>query len=159
MTLRGKISTAIAVPHKAGAITRIGAQAGDYVCVTGELGNSIADHHITFTPRIAEAQELLQLLGKSLHSMIDISDGLGKDASHLASETLQLVINTELLPLRKGATIVNAISDGEDYELLFTSESKPPSRLATVIGKVQLGEPKVITTTDEDISSFGWNHG
>ena len=151
--------TALATPPISGGILRTGAQENDYVCVTGELGNSIAGHHLTFTPRIAEAQKLLQILGKSLHSMIDISDGLGIDASHLANETLQLVINTELLPLRKGATIVNAISDGEDYELLFTSESKPPSDLATVIGKVQIGEPKVITTTDEDISSFGWNHG
>ncbi len=151
--------TALATPPISGGILRTGAQENDYVCVTGELGNSIAGHHLTFTPRIAEAQKLLQILGKSLHSMIDISDGLGIDASHLANETLQVVINTELLPLRKGATIRSAISDGEDYELLFTSESKPPSDLATVIGKVQIGEPKVITTTDEDISSFGWNHG
>ncbi|MBC8309219.1 MAG: thiamine-monophosphate kinase [Phycisphaerales bacterium] len=149
--------TAIATPGSR-TIKRTGAEDGDYICVTGELGNSIAGHHISFTPRIAEAQELLKVLGDNLHSMIDISDGLGQDASHLATQELQLVIDTTLLPLRKGATVDNAISDGEDYELLFTSSTKPPEELATVIGRVESGTNKVITLDGSIIANCGWNH-
>ncbi|MBC8200826.1 MAG: thiamine-monophosphate kinase [Planctomycetes bacterium] len=150
--------TAIASPPECGAITRRGAQAGDYLCVTGELGNSIAGHHLTFTPRIGQAQELLEVLGDNLHSMIDISDGLGQDAAHLASNELQMVIDTQLLPLRTGATVQGAIADGEDYELLFTSAALPPTHLATVIGSVQEGGNKAVTTAGEVISTCGWNH-
>jgi thiamine-monophosphate kinase len=149
--------TAIAKPGNR-SVLRTGAQDGDYVCVTGELGNSIAGHHLSFTPRIKEAQELLELLGMDLHSMIDISDGLGQDASHLASSTVQLVIDPELLPLRDGATVEGAICDGEDYELLFTSAVEPPSHLATSIGRVERGKGTVITTDGKDISKCGWVH-
>jgi thiamine-monophosphate kinase len=149
--------TAIASPGIQ-SVLRTGAQEGDYICVTGELGNSIAGHHLSFTPRIKEAQELLKTLGSDLHSMIDISDGLGQDASHLTSESLQLVIDVDLLPLREGASIDGAISDGEDYELLFTCPVKPPSYLATVIGKVELGKGAVITKDGKDISKCGWVH-
>lgn len=150
--------TALATPPKQGAVLRTGIQEGDYVCVTGELGNSIAGHHLTFTPRIQEAQELYGILGPALHCMIDISDGLGLDASHLASDELQLVIDTKSLPLRSGATIEGAISDGEDYELLFTSSEKPPEQLATIIGNVARGNQKVITTDGREIANCGWVH-
>jgi thiamine-monophosphate kinase len=149
--------TAIATPGSR-TIKRSGAEEGDYISITGELGNSIAGHHISFTPRIAEAQELLKVLGDNLHSMIDISDGLGQDASHLATQELQLVINTTLLPLREGATVDNAISAGEDYELLFTSSTKPPEELATVIGRVESGTNKVMTLDGNIIANRGWNH-
>ena len=149
--------TAIATPGSR-TIKRAGAEEGDYICVTGELGNSIAGHHLSFTPRISEAQELLHTLGDNLHSMIDISDGLGQDASHLATQELQLVIDTTLLPLREGATVDNAISAGEDYELLFTSSTKPPEELATVIGRVESGTNKVMTLDGNIIASCGWNH-
>ena len=152
--------TALAKP---GPITtlRTGAQAGDFLCATGELGNAIQGHHLTFTPRITEAQELLEILGSNLHSMIDISDGLGLDASHLASDSLQLVIDTASLPLRKGASIQNALSDGEDYELLFTTSKIPEHELVTVIGQVQernLNSPSVIDEHGNDLSSMGWEH-
>ena len=149
--------TAIASPG-CKTLLRTGAQVDDYLCVTGELGNSIAGHHLSFTPRIKEAQELVQILGDDLHSMIDISDGLGQDAYHLTMDNVQIVIDPELLPLRDGATIHGAINDGEDYELLFTSAIEPPKHLATVIGRVQRGEMSVVTTDGKDISNCGWVH-
>jgi thiamine-monophosphate kinase len=149
----------LATPPERGAIKRTGAQVGDFLCVTGELGNSIAGHHLSFTPRIQEAKELLQTLGDDLHAMIDISDGLGQDAAHLLTNGLQIVIDTTALPLRQGATINGAISDGEEYELLFASASYPPSHLATIIGRVEKGNATVITTEGKDISKCGWNHG
>ena len=150
--------TALATPPASGAMLRSGAQVGDYVCVTGSLGNAIAGHHLTFVPRISEAEELLQTLDGDLHSMIDVSDGLGQDASRLAKDGIQLVIDTALLPLRSGATIEGAISEGEDYELLFTSATEPPKHLASVIGKVEKGDNRVTTTDGKDISNSGWVH-
>jgi thiamine-monophosphate kinase len=151
--------TAIAIPANGeNAVTRTGARAGDYLCVTGELGNSIAGHHLSFTPRIPEAHALLKFLGNDLHAMIDISDGLGQDASHLVNDSLQIVIDTASLPLRSGATIQGAIADGEDYELLFASAVKPPAALATVIGLFEDGNNKVITTDGVEVATSGWNH-
>ena len=150
--------SAIATPPENGAVLRSGAQEHDYLCVTGELGNANASHHLAFTPRIHEAQELLATLGSDLHSMIDISVGLGRDASHLANKGIKIIIDTTLLPLRAGATVESALSDGEDYELLFTSSTVPPTHLATVIGKVQIGNNTVVTQSGVDISNCGWNH-
>ena len=141
------------------AIKRHNAQVGDVIYVTGTIGNSIENHHLTFIPRITEAKTLIDTI--EINTMIDISDGLGQDASHLATNRAQLVIDTSLIPLREGATLPNALSDGEDYELLFTSAMKPPEYLTTAIGFVQqrgANQPPVITTDGEDISHCGWTH-
>ena len=153
--------TAVATPPVSGAIKRSGAKEGDFLCVTGELGNSYDSHHLTFTPRIKEAQALLADLQDHLHAMIDISDGLGRDASHLASDQLQVVIDTAAIPLRAGASIENALSDGEDYELLFTTSKIPENELVTVIGKVvsrRSGSPSVTDEQGTDLSMMGWQH-
>ena len=79
-------------------------------------------------------------------------------ASHLATKGINIIIDTSLLPLRAGATVEQAMRDGEDYELLFTSSTVPPAHLATVIGKVQTGNNTVVTQSGVDISNCGWNH-
>lgn len=153
--------TAIATPPTSGAITRTGSQEDDYVCVTGTLGNSRTSHHLTFVPRIKEAQELLHDLQDHLHAMIDVSDGLGRDASHLASDERQIVIDIASIPLRDGATIEQALCDGEDYELLFTTSKVPTHALVTVIGKVVKranGSPSVTDEQGADLSAMGWQH-
>ena len=62
--------------------------------------------------------------------MIDLSDGLGADLPRLAAASkLGFKIDEKKLPLAPGATINNAISDGEDYELLFVVSSRDRSRL------------------------------
>jgi len=141
------------------AVERNNAQVGDVIYVTGTIGNSIESHHLTFIPRITEAKTLIDTI--EINTMIDISDGLGQDASHLATDRAQLVIDTSLIPLREGAILPNALSDGEDYELLFTSAMKPPEDITTAIGFVQqreVNQPPVITTDGEDISHCGWTH-
>jgi thiamine-monophosphate kinase len=153
--------TAVGTPPTSGAITRAGSQEGDHVCVTGTIGNSQASHHLTFAPRIKEAQELLRELQDHLHAMIDVSDGLGRDASHLASNERQIVIDTASIPLRDGATIETALCDGEDYELLFTTSKIPTNELVAVIGKVANranGSPSVIDEQGTDLSAMGWQH-
>ena len=52
--------------------------------------------------------------------MIDVSDGLLIDAQRFASASgVGLVLDTARLPLRKGASLKTALSEGEDYELIF----------------------------------------
>ena len=51
---------------------------------------------------------------------MDLSDGLGADLPRLArASKVGFKIETENLPLSRGAKINDAISEGEDYELLF----------------------------------------
>src|SRR5207245_6236987 len=58
-------------------VLRSGAEVGDAIFVTGELGASLAGKHLDFEPRLAEARWLAQHFG--LHAMLDISDGLAGD--------------------------------------------------------------------------------
>ena len=84
--------------------------------------------------------------------MLDISDGLLLDAERLAKASrLRLCIDPAAVPLRAGAERESALSDGEDYELLFTvppgreEELKQVWKLTklTRIGVAELGEPDV----------------
>ena len=141
--------TVLAEPATArGAVTRSGAQPGDTLYVTGELGGSLhpdgLGHHLSFTPRIREGIALAEQLGDRLHAMIDISDGLGRDASHIAEcSGVRLEIDAAALPCRAGADWRQALSDGEDYELCFAASGAVPATIAgtrvTAIGRVLPG--------------------
>jgi thiamine monophosphate kinase len=105
--------------------------------------------------------------------MIDISDGLGRDASHIAEMSsrfdVQLVLDAMTIPCNKGCDWRDALRDGEDYELLFCAAGRVPSRLAGVkvtrIGEVrrrpQRDKRRVIvehrgqSLTADDL---GWEH-
>src|SRR5260370_12218586 len=56
------------------ALLRSGAEGGDAIFVTGELGGSGAGKHLDFEPRLAEGRWLAQHF--ALHAMIDLRDGL-----------------------------------------------------------------------------------
>ena len=112
-------------------ILRSGASVGDGVWVTGELGGSIAGHHIAFTPRLAEARWLAAHCQPS--AMIDLSDGLAGDLGHLLTEAnVGAELLESALPIRREARLrareseaakpplLAALTDGEDYELCFT---------------------------------------
>lgn len=174
--------TVLAEASNGGPIERGGAKAGDHLYVTGTLGGSLmADgtgHHLDFCPRVAEALELLAALGKDLHAMIDISDGLGRDAGRVASASdLQVRIDTAAVPCRVGATMKDALRDGEDYELLcaVAPDAAVPADLGagdprcpiTPIGvfvampesdtrRVLLQHPDGSST---DGTHLGWDHG
>jgi thiamine-monophosphate kinase len=100
------------------ATSRRGGRAGDDLFVTGRLGAALKQKHLKFIPRINESRWLTRNF--SIHAMMDLSDGLGTDLPRLArASNLGFKIETEKLPLAPGATVNDAISEGEDYELLF----------------------------------------
>ena len=109
-------------------ISRAGGKNGDDLFVTGRLGGSLRGKHLRFMPRINESRWLTENF--RVHAMMDLSDGLGADLPRLAKASkLGFRIDREQLPLARGAKMGDAISDGEDYELLFAISPRNRSRL------------------------------
>jgi thiamine-monophosphate kinase len=109
-------------------VSRRGGRAGDDLFVTGRLGGALKQKHLQFTPRIVESRWLTGNF--SIHAMIDLSDGLGADLPRLArASRVGFTIQMENLPLTPGARIDDAISEGEDYELLFAISPRDRNRL------------------------------
>lgn len=106
------------------SLLRSSARPGDLLCVTGKLGGSLkSERHLTFIPRLAEGQWLAAQ--KGIHAMMDLSDGLGSDLPRLASASnCSFFVDKKNLPHHPGCTIEEAITDGEDYELLFSLDPK-----------------------------------
>jgi len=114
---------------------RTGAQVGDAIFVTGQLGGSRGGRHLDFEPRLAEGQWLVESF--ELHSMIDLSDGLASDLRHLMEPGgLGAELNKASIPVSRAARLqakqlagaksplLAALTDGEDFELLFTVASR-----------------------------------
>ena len=117
------------------AVLRSGAKPGDALFVTGELGGSLAGRHLEFwEPRLAEARWLAEHF--RVHSMLDISDGLAGDLRHLlAAGGLGAELLKTAIPVTRAAkelarkssakpAVLAALTDGEDFELLFTVAPK-----------------------------------
>lgn len=159
-------------PHGTrGPVTRSEAKPGDAVWLTGRVGGSLpSGRHLTFEPRIAEAQWLAETLASRLHAMIDLSDGLGRDAARVAAASgVRIEIAATLVPVCAPRS-ASAASDGEDYELLFITDGDitlpaacprtgtPVAR----IGHVMAGQGCVIIDADGrawDTTELGWDHG
>jgi len=111
-------------------VSRRGGKVGDHLFVTGRLGCAIKHKHLQFVPRIAESRWLTKTF--SIHAMMDLSDGLGVDLPRLArASKVGFKVEMENLPLSRGAKIDNAMSEGEDYELLFAISPHQSKRLQT----------------------------
>jgi thiamine-monophosphate kinase len=161
------VATTVVGHAKAAAelVTRGGARPGDLVAVTGELGGAAAGLRLLESDAAgelaAEAADLLRsrqldprprldegraLAAAGATAMIDVSDGLGADAGHLAEESgLRLEIDLDRLPLAAGVQEIAAASgedplelaagEGEDYELLAClPEGSADSASAAVAG-------------------------
>ncbi len=160
------------------AILRSGAHAGERVFVTGSLGGSAAtlhklfarglkgvnlkdhDKHFFPAPRV-EVGRYLSAHGLAT-AMIDISDGLSTDLSHLlAASGVGAVVDEEKIPVQgnsitgvpKGLSENNnsrkedlqlALHGGDDYELLFTAPAG--KRIPAKIAAVKITEIGEITT-------------
>ena len=78
--------------------------------------------------------------------MMDVSDGLVLDLQRIARASgVGVELDTAAVPLRDGATVADAFSDGEDYELIFTVDAERAAELSvrwhfdtplTCIGKI-----------------------
>ncbi len=167
--------TVLATPTLNGPVKRSGGLEGDAVCVTGRLGGSFkeggAGHHLEFEPRLGEAIMLQAILKERLHSMIDLSDGLGTDGMQLLEKDsgLQIRINASDIPCNEGVDWTRAATDGEDYELCFCAVGELPEKvldcIITPIGKIvkaDAGDARRIVVIDgeqeHDISGSGWEH-
>jgi len=104
-------------------LTRTGGRAGDLIYVTGVLGGSLpSGHHYKFVPRLAEGAWLARR--REVRAMMDVSDGLAKDLHALTPPGTTPALMAHTLPRRAGSSIRAALSDGEDYELLFALDSR-----------------------------------
>jgi len=156
-------------------VTRAGARPGDALVLTGELGGAAAGLALLDAPDLAEQLEdpgalcrrqleptprlragrVLAAAGAT--AMIDLSDGLGADARHLAEQSgVRLRIDAEAVSLAAGAREVASLAErdpwrlafggGEDYELLATlpaeqvEEAKRAVREAEGIELTAIGE-------------------
>lgn len=140
-------------------LRRDAARPGDLVAVTGRLGASsaalrvlsegtgpldpeaaplLAAHHRPI-PRLAAGQ---LLASGGVRCAIDISDGLGSEAFHLArASRVGIEIDVDRVPLAPAAVRLLgerrsrelAVTGGEDYELLFTFDPQFSDELASAL--------------------------
>jgi thiamine-monophosphate kinase len=143
------------------AVLRSGAKADDAIFVTGDLGGSLTGKHLDFEPRLNEARWLAEHF--SIHAMIDLSDGLASDLKHIiqssrvGAELLSSAIPISREAKRRARTpgksaVTAALTDGEDFELLFTLASRDsvplldawkqqfPKIKLSCIGRITTGE-------------------
>lgn len=142
--------------------SRSGAQAGDYLYVTGTLGDALAGFELIDAgfdevgplaaafnrpePRLAEGRTLVPLV----HAMMDISDGLLLDADRMASASkIGIEIDLAKIPLSPAYmsyrgesqdSRLQAATWGDDFELLFAAAPDTDAPIAaTMVGRVVEG--------------------
>ncbi len=164
-------------PGPGALVARSGARPGDALVLSGEIGGAAAGLHLLGNPSLTAVEALVarqleptprlgagQALARAgATAMIDLSDGLGGDAGHLAeSSEVGLRIDAMSLPLADGVAEVAAASGrdpldlalggGEDYELLA---SIPIERLAAAKQAVREAEGIALTQVGEVIAGSG----
>jgi thiamine-monophosphate kinase len=151
--------------EKKNLLFRKGAKAGDDLCVSGRLGDAalglkilqakmkikgsegLVKKHLSPCPRV----ELGQTLAKYhlATAMIDVSDGLLIDTSHLLEESeVGVRIREDRIPLSKPYQkwvrsfskdpFRFALSGGEDYELLFTTPSTMRNKVSSLARSLKI---------------------
>jgi thiamine-monophosphate kinase len=184
-------------------LTRSGAQLGDVIAVTGSLGASAAgiylmghsgedvpgdlrkrliDIHLRPHPRVHAGEVFSNIDG--IHSMMDISDGIGIDLGRICAasgtgarimeETIPVNEDVKSLCRLMGLDALQFINGGEDFELLVTGdyaaieharkvfENDPDQPSLTIIGEI-IDHPFGINMARIDGSvvnpaNLGWDH-
>ena len=164
-------------------LRRAGAKVGDGIFVTGELGGSIEGKHLDFEPRLAEARWLAERF--DIHAMMDLSDGLAGDIRHLLTASgVGADLLSSAIPISRVAKLkareessakpplLAALTDGEDFELLFTIASKDavplsdawraqfPHLKVTCIGRVTADKQVLLRNKDgvKPLFVHGYTH-
>ncbi len=154
------------------ALMRDGAWPGDEIYVSGRLGGSALGlaagkgpawkRHLMPEPRVA----LGWYLREELHatSAMDLSDGISLDLHRLCMESR---VSADIdRPIQKypGATPVQALHGGEDYELLFTVRPETPVAPRfekiplTRIGAIKKGRPGRVRYLGQPLEPLGYDH-
>ena len=143
--------------HADQPVRRSGAKPGDAVFVTGKLGGSFrSGKHLTFTPRIREARCLTQHF--RIHAMMDISDGLASDLQRLVeSSGVGFDICSRQVPCN--GTLRAALTDGEDFELLFTVNPRAAGKLRKKFYEIGRVTTKPVVLLDgQPLTEKGYDH-
>jgi len=178
------------------AVLRSGACPGDDIFVTGSLGAASAVLHRLYrapsqqtdfstlprtrlkagdlkhyypTPRVAVGRWLRERRLPS--AMIDISDGLSSELSHICEESgTGAWVAAPAIPVAPGATFDEALHGGDEYELLFTvpasRHNRIPDRIAgvpirwlgTITRKTGLWLVSADMKSRQPLERKGWEH-
>lgn len=159
---RGPLSVSVAahgiVPSR-GALLRSGAEPGDRIFVSGQLG--VGHAALTLNePRFYMVEPRLNL-GIALRGIataaIDISDGLVADLEHICDASgVGARVFADSLPIAGGIEREQVFSCGDDYELLFTASEKPDvDEPITAIGQIVEGSGVTVVSEASSPSNFG----
>lgn len=135
---------------KGKALRRSGARPGDALYVSGPLGGW--RHKPVVTPRLEFGRKLIGVAT----ACMDISDGLALDLHRLCNASA-VAAELDKIPLLKGATLDQALHDGEDYELLYTV----PARLKAPgirIGSIVKGRAGAVRLEGKLLKPIGYDH-
>lgn len=132
------------------ALRRSGAQPGDALYVSGPLGGW--RHKPVVTPRLEIGRKLIGVAT----ACMDISDGLALDLHRLCKAS-GVAAELNSIPLLKGATLDQALHDGEDYELLYTAPPRvkaPGIRIGTIVK----GRTGAVRLEGKPLKPIGYDH-
>lgn len=164
-----------AVGHSERVPGRAGARPGDVLVVTGPLGGAAAGLH-ALEAGLEGFDDLAELhrrppyrleegraLARVAHALIDLSDGIGSDATRVAERSgCKLVVEVEKLPLARRLDDVGDLpfwTLGEDYELLAALEADDATASGfPVIGRCEEGSGVELLLDGEPIALGGWDH-
>jgi thiamine-monophosphate kinase len=137
------------VPGRAGAVP------GDVLVVTGPLGGAGAAFRLGELARPPIRLDEGRALAAHAHAMIDVSDGIARDAVHIAERSgCRVVVDLDRVPLADGAT-VDDLGFGEDYELLAAVVDSSPF---VEIGRCEEGEGAKLLLDGKPYELGGWEH-
>ena len=157
------------------ALRRDGARPGDRLCVTGLLGGSAVGleahkgkakgkawlRHLRPEPRVEAGLALVSQLKAT--ACMDLSDGLALDLHRLCQESGCAAELNGTLPFFPGASVQQALSGGEDYELLFAvpASRRVPASIAglpvTEVGRCVKGKPGQVLYAGKRLPPTGWD--
>jgi thiamine-monophosphate kinase len=128
---------------------------GDVLVVTGPLGAAGAAFRQGTYARPPLRLDEGRVLAARAHAMIDVSDGIARDAAHLAERSgCRVVLELDRVPLAFGVEL-DDLGHGEDYELLAAVED--PGGFA-VVGHCEEGEGVLLLLDGRPYELGGFEH-
>ena len=159
-------------------ILRSTAKPGEFIFVTAPLGRAAAglrlrragvgmEHELVLAqcrpyPRLREG---MTARDANVSAMMDLSDGLALDLNRMA-DLSEVGFELDHIPVASGATLEEALSGGEDYELLIVTPdpetllrlSKDRSQLQPLLIGRTVANQAVRTLEGKPLTPRGWQH-